>query len=149
MSKEKIQISDLKLVKNVLSYSIFDVNNTIDFSEWYKTNDLEIKLESEFAIKKNDNSSAKLSLTLELFDTEFREENKPFYLKVKMNFLFIDTEGFYDEKNNVIEKFNLNMVSIAYPYLRSYVSTITAISGMEQIHIPTINVFKTLVKKED
>lgn len=150
MSEQKVtKKSDLRLIKNILSLSIFEINSNINFSEWIKSNELQIKLESTFELKKDDYSSARLNLTLEVFNRDFKEKELPFHMIVKMKFLFKDIVGEYDIENNVVEKFNLNMVSISYPYLRSYIATLSAISGIEQIHIPVINVYDTLVDSSE
>ncbi|MCF1684279.1 hypothetical protein LQF67_01635 [Tetragenococcus halophilus] len=143
--------SDLKLNKNILCESILKINNNVELSEWYSLdeNELEIKVESNIGIKKDDPATAKLLLGVKIFDEEYIEKDKPFYCFVEMEFYFRDDEGEYTEDSPVAAKFSLNMVSIAYPYIRAHISTLSAISGIEQIHIPTINVYNTLTNDED
>ncbi|MDT2751906.1 hypothetical protein [Enterococcus thailandicus] len=144
-NKKETQLSDLRLEKNIISESIFKINDAIDFSEWYSEddNELEVKLESNFGLKRDDPSNARVILTIEIFNENFELEDKPFYCLVKMIFFFSDKIGDYSEDSPVIKKFGLNMISIAYPYIRAYISTLSSISGIEQIHIPAINVYST------
>ncbi|HFC9129186.1 TPA: hypothetical protein QFV07_001913 [Enterococcus faecium] len=149
--KKEAQLSDLRLVKNIISESIFKVKNDVDFSDWYseEENELEVKVESNFGLKKDDPSTARLILTVEIFNEDFEVEDKPFYCFVKMIFFFNDQIGKYSEEYPVIDKFGLNMISIAYPYIRAYISTLSSISGIDQIHIPAINVYNTFKEGQD
>lgn len=147
-NQNKTASSDLKLEKNILVESIFKINNNIDFSEWYSVeeNDIEVKLESNLGVHSEEPSVGRVTLKVEIFSDDFLAEEKPFYCKVEMQFIFKDHIGEYTESESVVEKFGLNMISIAYPYIRAYISTLSSISGIDQIHIPTINVFNTFKK---
>lgn len=48
--KKETQLSNLRLVKNIISESIFKVKNDVDFSDWYseEENELEVKFEHSF-----------------------------------------------------------------------------------------------------
>ncbi|EIR3978372.1 hypothetical protein LWX96_002734, partial [Enterococcus faecalis] len=58
--KKEARQSDLRLIKNVISESIFKVNKDIEFSDWDSEdgNDLDIKVESNFGLKKDDPATA-------------------------------------------------------------------------------------------
>lgn len=144
-NKKRPVDSDLRLERNILVESIFRINDKINFSEWYSIdeNDLEVKLESNIGVHAEDSSVGRVTLKVEIFSEDYSNEEKPFYCKVEMQFFFRDSIGKYTESENVVEKFGLSMISIAYPYIRAYVSTLSSISGIDQIHIPTINVFST------
>lgn len=151
MSKKKeARQSDLRLIKNVISESIFKVNKDIEFSDWDSEdgNDLDIKVESNFGLKKDDPATARLILSVEIFSEDFIEKNNPFYCFVEMIFFFNDKIGEYSEEEPVVRRFGLNMVSIAYPYIRAYIATLTSISGVDQIHIPAINVYSTFKQEK-
>ncbi|WP_242327836.1 hypothetical protein [Enterococcus avium] len=143
--------SDLNLEKNVLNEAIFKVNRELVFSDWYaiEENEIEVKVDTHLGVNKHDPSVGKLVLTVEIFNEDFISLEKPFYCLVEMEFFFKDTIGEYSEGQNVTERFGLNMVSIAYPYVRAYISTLSSISGIDQIHIPTINVYKTFRNDEN
>lgn len=149
--KNNAKESDLKLKENILNESVLRVNNDINSSEWLAVdeNGLEVRVESNISIKQNDPASARLILTVHIFDENFLKNDKPFYCFVEMAFYFRDDIGEYTEEKPVAEKFGLNMISIAYPYIRAYVSTLSAVSGIEQIHLPTINAYETFKNNED
>lgn len=148
--KEAIK-SDLKLERNILSEAVFKVNSDIDFNEWYAIdeNEIEVKVETHLGVNSVSPSIGKLILKVEIFNENFENEKKPFYCSVEMEFFFSDDVGEYTENKNIVEKFGLNMVSISYPYVRAYISTLSSISGIDQIHIPTINVYNTFNNDED
>ena len=52
--KKEAQLSDLRLVKNIISESIFKVKNDVDFSDWYseEENEPNENLEKEKPVKK-------------------------------------------------------------------------------------------------
>ena len=47
-------------------------------------------------------------------------------------------------KDHVLLPYAPNMVSMAFPYVRSYLQTITALSGITSVAIPAINVFQLM-----
>jgi len=59
--------------------------------------------------------------------------------------------GFFEFKN-VVDKttlsnyFYVNAPAILFPYIRAYIAALTSLSGIEAIHIPTLNMTK--LKKE-
>ena len=82
-------------------------------------------------------------MEIEIFKEDFIIQEKPFHCLVEMEFYFEDSIEEYYDNENVVSKYALNMLSIAYPYIRAYISTLSAISGIEQIHLPAINVYDT------
>lgn len=149
MNEKKPSKSNLNLIKNNVLETTLKINPNIEFSDWYsdEEHELEISLESNFALNSEDSSAARLTMCVYLFDEDFEENSLPFFCMVKMAFIFADSEGDYTKEDNVITRYGLNMISIAYPYVRSFVSVLTSTSGIEQVHIPTINVFNTFRKK--
>lgn len=144
--------SDLIIKKIEVVQSVLLVNEDVDFKKWRKDNPLEFTVEPELGIGKSDKSSARLKLDVEIFDTEFENENKPFYIKVSMNIFFKDEN--FDSKidNDILQKYAVNMVSMAFPYVRSHVTTITSISGFSNVVLPAINViklFNEMIEKDE
>lgn len=149
--RNKTKKSDLKLVGNLLSEAVFKVNKNIEFLEWYSIdeNEIEVKVETQFGINKQNPANGKLILKVEIFKEDFILQEKPFYCFVEMEFLFRDDTDEYTEDETVINKYGLNMISISYPYIRAYISTLSSISGIDQIHIPTINVYDTFENQSE
>ena len=61
------------------------------------------------------------------------ENNYPFYLKTVL-------EGEFEIEGDDIEKFEINGISLLYPYVRSIISTYTANSNIPTLVLPPINV---------
>ncbi|MGM0337722.1 hypothetical protein [Enterococcus sp. AZ007] len=144
-----VKNSDLRLEHSLLNESIFKINSKIDFSNWYSVeeNELQVTVNSKLAVHRFNPNEARLILSIELFDENFEEEEFPFHCFVKMSFMYKDRAGEYTDDSDVTDKLGLNMISMAYPYLRAYIYTLSSISGIEQIHLPAINVFNTFADK--
>lgn len=78
------------------------------------------------------NQTMKINLELIIFD-EAEKNNYPFYMKIVL-------EGTFKVEGNSIERFEINGISLLYPYIRSIVSTYTANSNMPTLILPPINV---------
>lgn len=72
------------------------------------------------------------------FEIELHDDNKE--TEIKANFI-----GLYDSTNEVNDEFinstflKVNAPAILFPFIRSYISTITINAGLEPIILPTIN----------
>jgi len=66
--------------------------------------------------------------------------------------LTVEYSAFFETEEEIIESFktsnfvSINAPAIAYPFLRSFISTITLNAGYESVLIPTIN-FQALAQK--
>ena len=78
----------------------------------------------------------KLELTVMVSD-----EKKMVDINVKANGIF-EYDKDIDEKTKE-SFFTLNAPAILFPYVRAYVSSLTALSGMPPITLPTINLAST------
>lgn len=101
--------------------------------ENYKTNDISLLFEPR-GIFSIDTSIFELSFILKAFNNE--DENNPF--------LELKCEGIFDfeEKTsfeNIPDYFYTNSIAILYPYVRAYVSIITAQASVPMIILPTYN----------
>lgn len=139
-------ISKLKLKKTSVNQSILLVNESVKFSNWVEHNSLDIKLETELGVRKDSLSSGRIVLDAELFSDDFVENEEPFYCSINMVFFFED-EGFEEGDEDVISKYGPNMVSMAFPYIRAHISAITALSGIQGVIVPAINVFEFFKEK--
>ncbi|HFI0037246.1 TPA: hypothetical protein ACGOTT_002235 [Streptococcus suis] len=91
---------------------------------------------------KDDIHSGIVELSVELFDENFIENKKPFHIEVVVQGIFTDTDK--TSESDIFEKYFPNMISMIYPYIRSYISATTGMFGIQNVQIPTINVFKLL-----
>jgi len=75
---------------------------------------------------------------------------KEFELKLDVNIkdksdvyqVFVSMVGifeFKEEIENISDYFKINAPAILFPYLRAYVSSLTSISGIDTVILPTIN----------
>lgn len=65
----------------------------------------------------------------------------------------LEMQGFFEFNNNLSQKkkelfFTASAPAIMFPYLRAHISTITALSGIEPLVLPTINFAEGLKKVE-
>ena len=141
--------SNLLIEKIEIVQSLLLVNEFIEYDEWKKENNLRFSVIPEVGLNKKDKSSARLKLEIELFDFDFVENDEPFYIKVKMYAYFNENIVDDDDDKNVTQKFAVNMVSMAYPYLRAHVAAITSLAGIPDVIVPAINVYKLFEEIEE
>lgn len=108
-------------------------------------------VESEFRFDSKRKSNKKLNVTfersvvvddadsrmrLELVNT-IEDEDKSLFLRVRMHGFFeFDSQISDDIKGMFIR---INAPAILFPYVRAYVSTLTSLSGIEPVILPTLN----------
>lgn len=122
--ERKAIISKFRLKKYVIDKSIFDYNGEEINSE------RNIGFEVKGIIKKN--NLFELTLVTKIVD-----ENKSLKILVRV----IAT---YEFSSDIIQKtlndmFYKNAPAIIFPYVRAYVSSLTVLSGIDAINIPTMN----------
>lgn len=115
------------------------INESIDISD---INDVDISISPTPGLAKDDIHSGIVELAVELFDKNFIENNKPFHIEIVVQGIFTDTDK--TSEKDIFEKYFPNMISMIYPYIRSYISSTTGMFGIRNVQIPTINVFKLL-----
>lgn len=143
MGKELV-MSDLKLTGISVMTTVFERNPQVDYREWEaKHDDYQFSLTPSLGSAKKNPNAARVILAAQLFSKDYLEKKEPFYLHVKTAFYFQDTAK-YTGKDNVLLRYAPNMVSMAFPYVRSYLQTITALSGITSVAIPAINVFQLM-----
>lgn len=136
--------SDLNIEKTEVIQSVLFVNENIDFAKWSQTNELQFEVTPEIGIHSENNHSARLTLDVEVFDIDFMSEAKPFYIKISMHAYF--NEETNNNEENIADRFAINMVSLAYPYLRAHITAVCALSGVQNVLLPAINVNKLFEK---
>ncbi|MBU3185682.1 protein-export chaperone SecB [Clostridium estertheticum] len=98
--------------------------------------DNELKFKFESSIDEKDNNIYKVSIKVNISSGE--DDN--LVINVRMCALF--GFAFNEELGNDIRKSMLekNTLAIMYPYVRSYITTISSQSGINPIILPTINI---------
>lgn len=102
-------------------------------------------------IRKADETPKSLQIGFEPKGTHFKEENR-FELSLgvriededKSLIIEVDASATYLIEGEVSDKmlrsfFYLNAPAILFPYIRAYIATLTTLSGMAPINLPTLN----------
>lgn len=90
----------------------------------------------DFRIEEN---NMLVALTIDIFK-EAVKYNYPFEMSVKVI-------GFFQTlSENHIESYKANAVAILFPYVRSIISTYTAVANVNPLILPTVNINKMLKK---
>lgn len=99
---------------------------------------IDVDLNFEFDTVRNKNNFKRI-VTCYIFDQNYVENNKPFYLKLKINGLF--SLANYDENNRkhkeIIKK---NTLAILFPYIRSIISHMTLEMQVGPVQMPPMNI---------
>jgi preprotein translocase subunit SecB len=99
---------------------------------------IDVDLNFEFDTVRNQNNFKRI-VTCYIFDQNYVENNKPFYLKLKINGLFSLSD--YDENNRkhkeIIKK---NTLAILFPYIRSIISHMTLEMQIGPVQMPPMNI---------
>lgn len=135
--------SDLVLKNIKVKRFEFDLNEVVPFIDGQTIN---ISLNPTPIISKNSIHEGLLELKVTLFDKDYQIKQEPFYLEIIVQGMFED-EG--NEEVNLFEVYFPNMLSMLYSYVRTYISSVTGMFGIQGINIPTINVFKFLESDVD
>ena len=133
-------LASINFEKFLIEKSNFKINkNYIPKDEEME---LDIKFKNEINIDEN-NTMALITLSCSVFNKAV-ERNYPFSLKVTIVGFFEYQANLTDE--DILEILEVNGNAILFPYLRSYITTLTSNSGIPPLIIPTINIAK-LVKE--
>lgn len=92
---------------------------------------LEIKFKRSSGINEDD---LKFKLDLEV---TIEDENKSLLIEVISNGFFDFDKDITEEEKSIF--FNTSAPAILFPYLRAYVSTLTTLSGIRPVTLPTVN----------
>lgn len=131
--------------ESVLIFDDYSVSDMV-FKRNYKYDlDVNSDIELEFNISgdakiSDDKNNAALTLTIKIFEDDFKSNSTPFYLETTIVGHFT-CEGDVD-----IEGFQLNGMAILLPYIRSIITSFTSQSGISPIILPPINVYKVFGK---
>lgn len=126
-SKIKFQRMEVETIE-------FYLNKSVEFEKQQK---IELSLETKFS--KEGEETFSLSLELSIFNKNFKENDNPLYIRLILNTFFEISEENLDEEN-IIKKYGANMILLSFPYARSYITNLTAMSGISPINIPVISI---------
>lgn len=117
----KFRFSGYQVLKSNIS-----INEPSTISE-----NLEIKFKRSSGINEKE---YKYKLDLEV---TIEDENKSLFIEVICNGFFEFDKDITDEERSIF--FNTSAPAILFPYLRAYISTLTTLSGIQPVTLPTIN----------
>lgn len=122
-----------------LGYKIIESSLKYD-SKVSEFNNLSVNIKSSAGLNEQD---LKFKLELEL---EVKSESGNFLATVKaIGFFEFDAE--LDEERKSIF-FNSSAPAILFPYIRSYITSLTALSGIQPVILPTINLSHRIGKQK-
>lgn len=70
-------------------------------------------------------------------NVELNDENGSFNIKLEGLGIFEFKE--FAEGEDLSDYFYTNAPAILFPYVRAYIATVTALSGLEAVNLPTLN----------
>ncbi|ORO84140.1 hypothetical protein B7705_04290 [Streptococcus oralis subsp. dentisani] len=126
--------SKIKFQRMEVETTEFYLNKSVEFEKQQK---IELSLETKFS--KEGEETFSLSLELSIFNKNFKENDNPLYIRLILNTFFEISEENLDEEN-IIKKYGANMILLSFPYARSYITNLTAMSGISPINIPVISI---------
>lgn len=126
--------SKIKFQRMEVETTEFYLNKSVEFEKQQK---IELSLETKFS--KECEETFSLSLELSIFNKNFKENDNPLYIRLILNTFFEISEENLDEEN-IIKKYGANMILLSFPYARSYITNLTAMSGISPITIPVISI---------
>lgn len=131
-NKEK---SDERLLKASFSFKKFVVlESQFQFNSG-SPNDLDISIKPYGSFNKK---TKLFELTLEMWLGDEGKEDPDIYIKTQSSFLFEDNFS----GDQIPKYFTVNAPAITFPYIRSYISALTALSGRSTITLATLNLVR-------
>lgn len=117
----KLRFLDHKIVESHFSFPAGEEVN----------NGLQMKFEKEVGVNEQEK---RMRLTLK---TNVTDETNAVNISVTLMAIFEYDGELTKEQMDVL--FNYNAVAIVFPYVRAYISTMSTLSGISSIVLPTIN----------
>ena len=128
-------LSDLKIDKVRVDKSEFRFNTNFNDQPEIRL-DLNVKYDVDFMVSVDNESSGIVLLECGVNSNE-EFKDVPFVIEVTI-------VGFFSVEKGRIQEYFVNAVSVLFPYLRAHISTLTSISGIPSVTLPSINVIKLL-----
>ena len=116
----------------------------IDLVEFYQNT--EVNLKSGEAIELNlgtefnsiDTQEILLTIEISIFNEDYKEQDKPFYIHLKSSTRFEIDEDLDEQEK--IRKYGANMILLSFPFARTYITNLTAMAGISPITIPILSI---------
>lgn len=122
MALSKFQFLGYKILKSFIELSEDSINEQSGLSLAFKTSGIVNKTENSF----------KLNLGVKISNSE---NTIKIEIEAVGNFKFERS----DDTNDISHFFYNNASALLFPYLRAYISTLTNLSGLKPITLPTMN----------
>jgi len=126
----------------------FEMSNDFSALKNHDQSNIKVSVDTSFDdISDDDNITVKLNLSI---DINIITPDEEVLMAMKLHqisiFRYENTDLNAEE---AINDFGLNMISISYPYARSFVSGVSALAGVEPVELPTINVLNLVGNNSD
>ncbi|KUF32849.1 protein-export chaperone SecB [Lysinibacillus sp. F5] len=128
-------LSDLKIDRVRVDKSEFRFNTNFNESPEARL-DLNINYDVDFMVS-IDNEKAGIVLLECGINSNEKFQDVPFAIEVSL-------VGFFSVEKGKVQEYFVNAVSVLFPYLRAHISTLTSISGIPPVTLPSVNVIKLL-----
>lgn len=128
-------LSDLKIDRVRVDKSEFRFNTNFNESPEASL-ELNVNYDVDFMVSVDDEKSGIVLLECGVNSNE-KFQDVPFAIEVSI-------VGFFSVEEGKMQEYFVNAVSVLFPYLRAHISTLTSISGIPPVTLPSINVIKLL-----
>ncbi|EGY78988.1 protein-export chaperone SecB [Peptoniphilus indolicus] len=126
---------------NFEDYRVLEVSYKLN-KEFYPEDAINIKFDLGHGYQISDDQML-VQYGVKVFENA-EKQNFPFEIKVIIEGLFTTKDSNVD-----FEKFLPNALAILFPYIRSIVSTYTAVANIAPLNLPTINTIQYLEDSKD
>lgn len=140
--KQQNNKSVLKFENYYVDEFIFNKNNDFEKEQGQK---IDVDLNFEFDTER-DQDRFKRIVTCYIFDENYIEKNKPFYIKVKLYGVF-SLSNFDEDNKKHKELIQKNTLAILFPYIRSIISHMTLEMQVGPVQMPPMNINSFFDKK--
>lgn len=140
--KQQNNKSVLKFENYYVDEFIFNKNNDFEKEQGQK---IDVDLNFEFDTER-DQDRFKRIVTCYIFDENYIEKNKPFYIKVKLYGVF-SLSNFDEDNKKHKELIQKNTLAILFPYIRSIISHMSLEMQVGPVQMPPMNINSFFDKK--
>ncbi|KAA9218284.1 MULTISPECIES: protein-export chaperone SecB [Aerococcus] len=134
------QFSRLRIINNRVTE--FTINNY--FIE--PNTEINVEMTTKFLGIDDQSDIVTLEMVIVLSEKESDNEND-LYLHLRQETDF-DCSSLEGDKDQIINEYGINKISIAFPYIRSYITSVTALGGANPVTIPIMNIMSIFSNEE-
>ncbi len=128
----------MKQIKSTMQfqgYSVLEANYVSKEKQATSASESRIELSPSFSQRVSKISDHRYSLELGIIiGNQKQSDELPFYINVRIQGFFV-----LSDEEKAYELMRVNATAIMYPYLRSTVTSLTALANINPIILPTIN----------